>query len=527
MKCFSKIQRIIICFILFLSVVTMLFFGLGRLSQILGLSRTEETEINEESNAIMLTVPINFDKLESNDFSYVYNELTNAGFVNVKGEALQDLDSAEFDGAVAEITVDGQPIEYDKQYRVDEEIVILHHSIKEESLPSMLFESEAIDYEKAVSSVEETGFSNVEIKLVQDIAKDNTIDGEVEWIEIDGKKAEPGRIYPVTSNVVVAYSNKLIDVSFDITCEKNFIFNKYDIEVCVDGESIGIVKHGEHEHLSCKLEKGNHIAVFYKSGDKDISSTYEFTVLDTSTFSIGLSCKGDAIEIKTEGDEEIPQDDNEYDIDKVHPPHNSFGFTGKYMKVKKEFEDAGFKNVKLRKVKNPTFRNEHEIGDVEKILVDGESIFSKSDYYPKNVKVEIWYKSGSDTITVQNSKKFEQILMMPNTEDGREQCKEFFKKNNGRIIEFDGLIIYSQILDETTQVRCGFYPGNSPSSSNLSFMTQIITSLEYEKKGLDKFPMDRITSLDYEKVHVKAIIEFYDSFDHCCSISLVKVEKRK
>ena len=78
MKCFSKIQRIIICFILFLLVVTILLFGLGRLSQILGLSRTEETEINEESNPIMLTVPINFDKLESNDFSYVYNELTNA-----------------------------------------------------------------------------------------------------------------------------------------------------------------------------------------------------------------------------------------------------------------------------------------------------------------------------------------------------------------------------------------------------------------------------------------------------------------
>ena len=68
MKYFSKIQRIIICFILFLLVVTILLFGLGRLSQILGLSRTEETEINEESNPIMLTVPINFDKLESNDF---------------------------------------------------------------------------------------------------------------------------------------------------------------------------------------------------------------------------------------------------------------------------------------------------------------------------------------------------------------------------------------------------------------------------------------------------------------------------
>lgn len=76
----------------------------------------------------------------------------------------------------------------------------------------------------------------------------------------------------------------------------------------------------------------------------------------------------------------------------VHPPIASTEFKNlDYKEVKEDFNQAGFTNIKNRKVKDLWFGILTKDGTVDEIKIDGDSTFTTSSSYNPNVTVIIYY----------------------------------------------------------------------------------------------------------------------------------------
>lgn len=63
----------------------------------------------------------------------------------------------------------------------------------------------------------------------------------------------------------------------------------------------------------------------------------------------------------------------------------------KYNSVKSDFQNAGFKNIELQKQKDLGFFDRKKEGNVISVSINGNSNFSKGDWFPKNAKIKITY----------------------------------------------------------------------------------------------------------------------------------------
>lgn len=93
-------------------------------------------------------------------------------------------------------------------------------------------------------------------------------------------------------------------VQIFITCEKNLMFSKYDVDVSVDDEEIGNVEHGSDSTFEAKLTKGQHELVFEKEGHISPDGRTSFVVEgDGDKFSYIIHCTKDQIEIESISEE--------------------------------------------------------------------------------------------------------------------------------------------------------------------------------------------------------------------------------
>ena len=67
-------------------------------------------------------------------------------------------------------------------------------------------------------------------------------------------------------------------VHFEIEFAGNLIFNKYDVEMYLDGEMHAAMPHGTDYQGTVTLTKGKHEMAFYKAGDKEVAGIGTFNV---------------------------------------------------------------------------------------------------------------------------------------------------------------------------------------------------------------------------------------------------------
>ena len=90
-------------------------------------------------------------------------------------------------------------------------------------------------------------------------------------------------------------------VQLVIDCKRNLALSKYDVEIEVDGEKVGSVRHGDLEELELSLTKGEHKLVCKKKGANKPRGEISFDVEDDGDeFSYRITCKRNRIKIKEE-----------------------------------------------------------------------------------------------------------------------------------------------------------------------------------------------------------------------------------
>lgn len=245
---------------------------------------------------------------------------------------------------------------------------------------------------------------------------------------------------------------------------------------------------------------------------------------------------------------------------KIEVPASYEDLKGKnYEDVEKKFEKAGFTNVKSKALGDMITGLLSDEGDVDKVSIDGDTEFSSSDFYKKDVKVVIRYHSypkkddskieskketkkedkvdsdektvdekadamnNKEVITVDNNELFKKIInaVDPDIKD----LKEFAKTYELRTIEFDGNVrafFYSN--DKETRFDMLFntlnYDENSSTGPNFKF--EYASANEIGLKYGEEIPYKV-----GDNVKIKAQVAEYDEEHGIFKLYPLKLTKRK
>lgn len=67
-------------------------------------------------------------------------------------------------------------------------------------------------------------------------------------------------------------------VGLDIECERNVFLSTYDVEVLVDGKSVGRIDHGASSAFEVKLAEGTHTLEVFSEDDASLGGSFDFVV---------------------------------------------------------------------------------------------------------------------------------------------------------------------------------------------------------------------------------------------------------
>lgn len=97
-------------------------------------------------------------------------------------------------------------------------------------------------------------------------------------------------------------------VVIEIECAENLMFSRYDIDVFIDGEKIGMIDHGAADSFELDLPEGVHTLTIAKRGDETVDGTVKFSTPSSEPLSYKASCSKDQVSVEevVEADEAAP-----------------------------------------------------------------------------------------------------------------------------------------------------------------------------------------------------------------------------
>lgn len=139
------------------------------------------------------------------------------------------------------------------------------------------------DYKDYIEECGKNGFTNIVLEKA-DFYSVNKEDGYRLALEYEEENAM------IITIKVPSYS-----VLIEMDCISNLIFNKYNIDVYIDGNKIAALQHGNQDTLEIELDKGSHTLKVTKENESSISGAAAFDVSDTIKISFELYCQSDKI----------------------------------------------------------------------------------------------------------------------------------------------------------------------------------------------------------------------------------------
>ncbi len=98
--------------------------------------------------------------------------------------------------------------------------------------------------------------------------------------------------------VKISIAEPLYNIKLELTCRENIWFSKYDVEVFVDGESLGCIDHGTTKTFELKLKEGKYELRVCEEGYDSPDGTYTFVVAKDQTKKYKIWCSSDQISIE-------------------------------------------------------------------------------------------------------------------------------------------------------------------------------------------------------------------------------------
>lgn len=238
------------------------------------------------------------------------------------------------------------------------------------------------------------------------------------------------------------------DAVINVSCKVNVLLSRYNAQISVDEDTLGIVDHGASKTFHVKLTAGKHKVVFAREDDSTVDGTATITAPDTQESSYVIECKTDRIEVS---------DDSEA--------------------------------TKEESAQTVSDDSQADSPDAEGAEQDSSSSQTGAD--------------SLDSITIQNDPAFAEILQLGDYLDPK--IGQFVAANKGRTVEFDGHVANSQPHEGyTTRFGVLISAGNAETQDAKG------PAFQFQTVNWSDMHTDLDTVSMGTNVHVKATIESYD-----------------
>ncbi|MEE0830471.1 MAG: hypothetical protein UIM26_03300 [Longicatena sp.] len=338
-----------------------------------------------------LTVTKAADEFINNDYRDVEAHLKEVGFHNIAFKELGDLNSQSKDkhGRVESISIN----QYDSfkendVFSEDALVVIAYHSMKKMKLPLTLKEIRYLDASNLIKHFEDAGFENIKVEEVYDLNEENLNAFENE-LKINGAKVEREQdAYPCDSEVtiIVHRPTETFQVNLQIKFPANVMFNKYDVEMYLNGDKFDLL-HGEDKEYTLNLTPGDYQLVFKKADNHLIQGEYQLYVNDD--VEVKLEVKSSFTKI------EVSELDLNYVVqlqeDDIQIPFQASSFKNQpYEEVVAYLNQLGFENVVAIPVYDIVWGFIQE-GNCESVIVNGSTNYVQNSLVKKDVEIIVTY----------------------------------------------------------------------------------------------------------------------------------------
>ena len=323
--------------------------------------------------------------LMGQDFSDVMYLFRGAGFTDVQTEAVDDLSgtTAKLNNQVFSVSIgNAQTFTPGEEFPANTPIVIRYHHLKMIELPLSPTEAKGKDYLSVVKLLAEAGFTNITTdEIYTDNALGTTIlvSGYEQYI-----KTQP---IPFDTPIVVteALPQRKYEVSITIDFDGNWILDRHDITVAVNGESAGNLEHGKDGVFQYQLPAGEHQITVTSLENSASTATLVLTVDSDTQVTYHVKTHSKTIDFSEK------QITRAMQKDQLRLTKSSNYYLGKnYIECITVLQEEGFTNISLRssweELWGPT-----TTGAVVSITIDGKDGFAHGDIISKNAPVKITY----------------------------------------------------------------------------------------------------------------------------------------
>lgn len=322
------------------------------------------------------------------------------------------------------------------------------------------------------------GFENITVEKLEDLQSveaDKEKTNTVESILINGSADfTQGQKFKSDNEIIIrCHSFEKRNVKILVSFVSNLIFNKYDVNLLLNGEEKGTLTHGENQDFEFALEPGEYEITFENAKSSSIKGTISLTVDCDTEASYRISCHGDKISVEALYiDRKIELSDNE-----VKMPASASEYKYKnYQEVSEELKLLGFESITLEPLYDIVFGLTEE-GEVESVSISENKDFTQGDVFAKDTPIVITYHmkgendpnkaaeqepSGAETSKPSESEQPESsevetpvanltadncpnLAALLDLRDPSDPSVSYFADNYyGQVIEFDGCVANMQ-----------------------------------------------------------------------------------
>lgn len=359
-----------------------------------GSSSAVSTTQSSKTSAKKCAAPGDAASYIGKNYEKVVREFSSAGFKGIEAVALEDLDesSADQNGAVEAVTInDKNDFKAQTEYKPDASVVITYHSFPMLASPISPNEAGTYSSEDIKDLFVSAGFTNVTVSEVQDLDPDKSSAEAVNEVTIGGKKDfSKGECVAFNSPVSITkhlpFSKYTVNINVDFI--GNIFFNKYDVDVSLDGIKQEKLAHGTDGDFSFRLKAGEHTIAFSKAYSSSPTKEVALQVDCDIDAAYKISCYSDSITVEEVfADYKRPMEDDEAKVD-----GDEKSFRGKnYSETIEDLTKLGFTNITAVPVYDIIF-DESSIEKTSSVTINGSTAYRRGDVFKKDAEVIVSYR---------------------------------------------------------------------------------------------------------------------------------------
>ena len=319
----------------------------------------------------------------------VAGELRTAGFDSIKLDEIDDLASKGDtpDGVVESVSINGAPFSKGDSFDKESEVEITYHSYRKIHFPLSKDECNVVPLDDLEEVFCNAGFTDYSMSEITDLDPD--LYDQQTVVFIDGvevsQSVDDEFPFDATINIVRHYTYNKYNLDLTIDFPGNIFFDKYDVNVYVDGDLVTNLPHGNGWSGTIRSIEGNHSMIFTKTDDMSVKGEIPYILSEDTDANFSIKTYSNMVEPKVIFYQPKLKEDT------IRMAYGESSLKNKdYNDVVKELKTLGFTNIKLS-VLYDIYWGITDSGETESVSIAGRRDYGKGDVFNKDDEVIVTY----------------------------------------------------------------------------------------------------------------------------------------